>query len=281
MKPRQLLAGILGLLLAGSLQAAPDPRVQDLQLEEQISLAQKLCLEAGRAYQDWLNGRARPAAAETLVQSRLQGLGAFQARAAQLAGPSSQTSVRHWARMQKQELQYYLKDIRQKPPQPRTQELLQQRWQNAVEIQRDLLETRRRQLDGIRKLPGQPTLVQYYRWREQMLPLLQAELGLAEQVAQAFSQQNKAARLAGPAVQLQREAMAVKPPAACQKAHQLYLERFEALRNLCGSAQQAITAADADSVANLQDDEESYRQKALASDDASLSVLRALLSKTR
>ncbi|MBN9417239.1 hypothetical protein ABS71_15455 [bacterium SCN 62-11] len=281
MKPRQLLAGILGGLLGSALAAGPDPRVQDLRLEEQISQAQKLSVEAGQAYQEWLNGRIKPKAAETLVESRLQGMAAFQGQAATLAAPVSQTSVRHWARMQKQELQYYLTDIRQKPPQPRTQALLQQRWQNAVEIQSDLLETRRRQLQVVEKQSGNPRAVAYYRWRAQMLPVLQAELNLARDVAQAFQQQNQTARLTGKALALHDLAAAIQPPAFCKQAHQLYVERFVTLGRLCASAQQAISAPDQDSVSNLQDDEEVYRKKALASDDASLAVLSSLLSKPR
>lgn len=278
MKPRHLLAGIL---LSSALAAAPDPRIQDLRLEEQISQAQKLSVEAGQAYQQWLNGRVKPQAADTLVQSRLQGMAAFQGRAAALASPASQTSVRHWARMQKQELQYYLTDIRQKPPQPRTQELLQQRWQNAVEIQGDLLETRRRQLAAVEKQPGNPQAAAYYRWRKAMLPVLQSELDLARDVAQAFQQKNQAARLAGKALALRDQAAAIQAPPFCQQAQQLYIERFVTLGRLCASAQQAISAPDQDSVANLQEDEEIYRTKALASDDASLAALKALLSKPR
>lgn len=278
MRPRQLLAGIL---LSSSLSAIPDPRVQDLRLEEQISQAQKLSVEAGQTYQEWSNGRLKADPAETLVKSRLQGMAAFQGQAAILAAPSSQTSVRHWARMQKQELQYYLTDIRQKPPQPRTQALLQQRWQNAVEIQSDLLETRRRQLKVVEKQPGNPQAAAYYRWRKAMLPVLQSELDLARDVAEAFEQKNQTARLTGKALALRDQAAAIQPPASCKQAHQLYVERFVTLGRLCASAQQAISAPDQDSVSNLQEDEEIYRKKALASDDASLAALKTLLSKPR
>ena len=114
-----------------------------------------------------------------------------------------------------------------------------------------------------------------------MLTVMQSELDLAEDVAQAFLQHNQAAALTQKGIRLHAQAAAIQPPPACLKAHQLYLERFARLVQLCGSAQSAIAAPDADTVANLQEDEEIYRKKALASDDASLAVLRSLLSKTR
>ncbi len=282
MNRRQLLAGVVvGWLVSAPLGAAPDLRLQDLQLEEQISKAQKLCVEAGETYQNWLNGRVSSNVARTEVALRLQKLEAFQKKAAALAAASSQTSVRHWARMQKQELQYFGQAIHQNLPAAQTQAQLQRRWQNAVEIQSDLLESRRRQLLVVKKLPGSPRLGAYYRWRESMLAVMQSELALAQEVAQAFQQQDKTATLARKALSLHSQAALIKPPLDCVVAHQVYLERFASLSRLCGSAQQAITAPDADTVANLQEDEEAYRKKALASDDASLAALRSLLSKTR
>lgn len=281
MNRRQLLAGVLGCVVSTPLWAAPDPRLQDLRLEEQISQAQKLCVEAGETYQNWLNGRVSSAVGTTEVNTRLRKLEAFQKNAALLAASSSQTSLRHWARMQKQELQYFLTDMKKQSPSAQTQAQLQQRWQNAVEIQTDLLESRRRQLKAVSGLPSTPQLTAYYGWRKIMLGVLQSELTLAQEVAAAFQQQNKTATLARKALALHDQAVAVKAPPVCQAAHQLYLERFARLSRLCRSAQQAITGPDADTVANLLDDEETYRKKALASDDASLAALRSLLSKPR
>lgn len=281
MNRRQLLAGMVACLVSRPLWAAPDPRLQDLELEKQISQAQKLCVQAGETYQGWLNGRVSSPLAKTEVSSRLQKLAAFQAKAAVLAVPSSQTSVRHWARVQKQELQYFLNDIAKNAPAAQTQAQLQQRWQNAVAIQSDLLEARRQQLTVVKKLPSNALLTSYYRWRDSMLTVMESELALAKEVAQAFQQQNKTATLARKALALHNQAAAIQPPPACLAAHQLYLERFASLSRLCGSAQQAITGPDADTVANLQEDEEAYRKKALDSDDASLAALKTLLSKSR
>ncbi|MBX3169943.1 MAG: hypothetical protein KF760_21240 [Candidatus Eremiobacteraeota bacterium] len=281
MNRRQLLAGVLGTLVSAPLWSAPDPRLLDLQLEEQISKAQKLCVEAGETYQNWLNGRVSSHVARAEVGSRLQKLEAFQKKAAVLAVPASQTSVRHWARMQKQELQYFWSDMQKGSSAAQTQAQLQQRWQNAVGIQADLLETRRRQLKVVEKLRDNQQLGSYYHWRNSILIVMQSELALAQEVAEAFQQQNKSAMLTRRAISLYDQASLIQPPPSCLAAHQLYLERFTSLSKLCRSAQLAITAPDADTVANLQDDEEAYRKKALASDDASLAALRSLLSKTR
>lgn len=281
MNRRQLLAGGIACFLHLALGAAVDPRRQDLALEEQISLAQKLCLQAGETYQNWLNGRISSKPAQAMIGSCLQQLAVFQNKAASLAAPSSQTSIRHWARTQKQELRYFWNHIQMNSATAQTQSQLQQRWQNAVEIQSDLLKTRRSQLVVVKKLPGPRELNAYYQWRGSMLTVMESELALAQEVAQAFQQQNKAATLVRRAISLHEQAAAIKPPSSCFAAHQLYLERFASLTRLCGSAQQAITGPDADTVANLQEDEEAYRKKALASDDANLAALRVLLSKIR
>lgn len=281
MNLRHLLAGALGGLMSLSLSAAPDPRKQDLELEEKISRAQNECVKAGETYQDWMNGRIPSSQAGPFVQSCLANVTVYQKAATQLAAPSSQSSVRHWALMQQQELGYFFSHIRTKSGQPRTQAQLQQSWQNAVAIQADLLTLRDSQLGVVAKTTAPSQVKAYYRWKQSMLQVLRAELRLAQDVAQAFQQHNQAAALTQKGIKLHAQAAAIQPPPSCAKAHQLYLERFAKLVQLCGSAQSAIAAPDADTVANLQEDEEIYRKKALASDDASLAVLRSLLSKIR
>ena len=280
MNRRQLLAGIMGCLVSLPLWAAPDPRLQDLKLEEQISHAQSLCVQAGKAYQDWMYGRVTPMQARATVQSGLTGLEAFQRSAALLAVPGAQTSIRHWSRMQKQELKFFLDDMSTSPGQRRSMAELQKRWQNAVEIQADLLETRRRQLTVLETSKGPAGLQDYYRWKRSLLMVLQAELDLARSVAEAF-ESKKTGRFTGQAVSLTLKAEQIPAPTSCRRAQTLYLERFSALSRVCRDAESAITAPDQDSAANLQDTEATYRQKVLASDDASLAALRSLLSKTR
>lgn len=183
--------------------------------------------------------------------------------------------------MQQQELGYFFSHIKTRSSQPRTQAQLQQSWQNAVDIQADLLNLRDSQLGVVFKTAPPRDLQAYYQWKKSMQQVLRAELQLAQDVAQAFQQRNQAAALTQKALRLHAQAEAILPPASCARAHQLYLERFGTLSRLCRSAQMAIAAPDADSVANLQEDEEVYRKKALDSDNASRDALSSLLLKRR
>ena len=273
-------AGLLSLVFSLSLSATPDPRLQDLKLEEKLLEAQQECVNAGQTYQDWLNGRISSAKAAPLLQGYLSKATTYQKAATQLAASSSQRSVRHWALMQQQELGYFFSHIRSKSSQPRTQAQLQRSWQNAVDIQADLLTLRDSQLGVVSKAAPSRELQAYYQWKKSMQQVLRAELQLAQDVALAF-QQHSQAPLTQKALQLHAQAEAIQPPAICKKAHQLYLERFGTLSRLCRSAQMAIAAPDADTVANLQEDEEAYRKKALESDNASRDALSSLLLKPR
>lgn len=278
MTRRQLLAGLV-FCLGGLGWAAPDPRRNDLHLEEQISAAQGLCVAAGKAYREWFNGRMHTPQAQKVVTDNLAGLSAFQNKAAQLAVPAARASLRHWARLQKQELNFYLSDFKQGSQRP-TQAQLQQRWQNAVAIQGDLLETRRQQLVVV-QAGSSGVLAAYYAWKKAVLTVQAAELDLARQVSTAFQQRSSLAGVSKRALTVAAQVESLKAPLACQRAQALYVQRFDALTTLCRAAEDAIDQPDQDSVAILQDNEEIYRQKTLASDDASLAVLRTLLSKTR
>lgn len=279
MTRRQLLAGLV-LCLAGWGRAAPDPRLNDLRLEEQISAAQGLCVAAGKAYQEWFNGRMHTPQAKKVVADNLAGLAAFQNKAAQLAVPAAQASVRHWARLQKQELNFYLSDFAPNSQRP-TQAQLQQRWENAVQIQDDLLKTRQQQLEVVKKAGGSKELMAYYRWKDALLTVQGSEVALAKQVALAFQQHGSLTGITGKALQVANQAGSLKAPAACQQAHSAYLQRFNVLSRLCDAADQVIQNTNQSTVEELRENEEIYRQKTLASDDASLAVLRTLLSKTR
>ena len=76
-------------------------------------------------------------------------------------------------------------------------------------------------------------------------------------------------------------AEAIKAPPGCGKAQALYVQRFDALTALCGAAEEAVQSHDQSSLEFLRENEEIYRQKTLASDDASLAALRSLLLRTR
>ncbi len=283
MTRRQWLAGLVfclaGAALAGAAPGGPDPRLNDLRLEEQISQAQARCVKAGEAYQKWFNGRMHSKPAEAEVVKDLADLQAFQNEAAKLAVPRAQAAVRHWARVQKQELNFFLTDIRHNNIRP-SQADLQQRWQNAVSIQEDLLKARREQLQ-VARVGSSGLIGGYYQWKETILNVQDAELALARQVALAFSQHSSLQGVAVKALRVTTLASGLKASSACQKAQALYIQRFEALTSLCRAAEDAIEQPDQDSVAILQENEEIYRQKTLASDDASLAALRTLILKTR
>ncbi|MFN8608445.1 MAG: hypothetical protein U0931_12990 [Vulcanimicrobiota bacterium] len=280
MSRRQALAVLSLALLWKSGLAVPDPRMDDLRLEEQISLAQGLCVKAGNTYQDWFNGRINSPPAARAVAENLAGLQTFQDQAVRLAVPGARAAVRHWARMQKQELKFFLADIKPNKQRP-TQAELQQRWQNAVDIQTDLVTARGQQLEVVSKGAGRPELLAYYRWKRELLDIQKSELGLARQVAQGFQLRRPLNGITSQALSLARRAEAVKAPAVCQKAQSLYVERFNVLSRLCDAADEAIQSTNQETVEELQDNEAVYRQKTLASDDASLVALRALLSKSR
>ena len=273
MTRRQLLAGVAWCLAAGAVQAGSDPRRQDLLLEEQISQAQKLSLEAGVTYQKWLSGGLHTKPAESQVKECLSGLEAFQNRAVQLAFPASRGAIAQWARLQKQELNFYLREFVKRTNQAE----LQKRWQQAVDIQAQLLEARRRQLPSLQKSPLLSQLAAYYQWKSSILALLQAELELAREVADAFDKRNPDSGMARKSVSLYQKAVAIRPPAACVRAHTLYMGRFESLGALCGVVLEAIGNMNQDAVSNLQENEAIYREKAAASDDASLAALKGLL----
>ncbi|MBS2037215.1 hypothetical protein JST97_19665 [bacterium] len=280
MRRRQFLAGLVFCLLGVSARAVPNPGLNDLRLEEQISLAQGLCVKAGRDYRDWFEGRKHSEPARQSIAGNLAGLAQFQNQAAQLAVPGAQASVRRWARTQKQELRFFLDDVVQNKQRP-TQAELQQRWENAVAIQADLLETRQQQLAVVARATRSPELLDYYRWKSSILAVQKAELELAREVSGAFQQHRSLSGITGRALQVARKAEVLRAPAICERAQALYLERFTVLSRLCLAADQAIQSTNQDTVEELQDKEEIYRQKTLASDDASLAALRRLLSKNR
>jgi len=269
---RQLLAGVGWCLAAVAVQAGSDPRRQDLLLEEQISRAQKLSLKAGQTYQKWLNGALHTKPAESQVKECLSELGAVQQRAIQLASTTSRGAIAQWGRLQKQELNFFLREFVKRTNQAE----LQKRWQQAVDIQAQLLEARRRQLPALLKPPVPSGLLAYYQWKSAILTLLQAELELAREVAEAFDKRDPDSGMARKSVSLYQKAMAMRPPAACVRAQKLYVARFESLGALCGTVLEAIAKMDQDTVSNLQVNEAIYREKAAASDDASLAALKGL-----
>lgn len=271
MTRRQLLAGV-GCCLAAAVQAGPDPHRQNLLLEEQISRVQKLSLQAGVTYQKWLNGALHTKPAEIQVKECLHGLEAFQVRAIQLAYPASRGATVQWARLQKQELNFFLREFVKRTNQAE----LQKRWQQAVEIQAQLLAARSRQLEVLQKPPVPLRLAAYYQWKSSILPLLQAEIELAREVAEAFEERNVNSGLARKALNLYARAEAMRPPPACARAHRLYVERFESLGALCRAVQEAIGDLNQDAVSELEENEAIYRKKAAASDEASLVVLQGL-----
>ena len=274
MKRRQFLLATCGWGLAlGQAWPGQDLRRADFFLESEIYRAQRLAYKSTEVYQKWRNGGDTRQAQQAFEQT-LTELTRVQARIEKLASSGRLAALRHWARQLRQEVTFLSDDVQDTSGHRRSQQELQQRWRASVQMQRELLQVRRSKIPELLGAAGSPSESSFYQWRASLLKVLEGELQLCEELARAFEANRAAPELEEKALDLFGQTCLIRPPQACRKAHQCYLERFTALKRLCESAQ---SLTDPDVLDNLRYTEGEYRKLALACEAASLQALAQVL----
>jgi hypothetical protein len=276
---RRTFLSILGAtsLTCWAARKTPAALLADYKVESLYLANQELTFRASQLYREWAAGRnsGQMPVAESLLLLRksLQSQGAQLARA---AGPESSAVCRRVSDVQIKGVDFLLNWVRQGPPR-QADEALQKHWKVELEVEQAWLTERHRQLTRLIAASSSHPLLPYYQWRSSLHQLNLQEWKLASRLAQSFADKREDTRLVADALRLANASQSVAPPSFCRDVQLHFQQRYAALARLCQSTQAHLAVPDADSLANLQEDELNYRQLRLTCQKGTLAILKSRL----